>query len=64
MQTMLNKLRTYAQRKSLTVNTLKSEVMCFNSRSDNWPPIYFDGMQLPYTGTFMYLGMVCDKAFT
>jgi len=31
MQTMLNKLRAYARRKSLTVNTHKSEVMCFNS---------------------------------
>jgi len=31
MQTMLNKLQACAQRKSLTVNTQKSEVICFNS---------------------------------
>eukprot|EP00983_Pelagomonas_calceolata_P076757 1153554-Pelagomonas_calceolata.AAC.5 len=61
VQTMLNKLRAYAERKSLTVKTLKSEVMCFNSRSDNLPPLHFDGTQLPYTDTFKYFGMVCDK---
>jgi hypothetical protein len=63
LQTMLNRLRVYAHRKSLTVNTHKSEVMCFNSRSDNClPPLYYDGMQLSYTVTFKYfLGMVCDK---
>ncbi len=59
--TILDKLRAYARRKSLTVNTSKSEVMCFNSRSDNLPPLYFDGEQLPYTDTFKYLGMVFDK---
>jgi len=42
--------------------THKSEVMCFNSRSDNRsPPLYYDGTQLSYTDTFKYLGMVCDK---
>ena len=61
LQTMLNKLRVYAQRKSLTVNTQKSEVMCFNSNTDNLPPLYFDGTQLPYTDSFKYLGMICDK---
>jgi hypothetical protein len=30
MQTMLNKLRTYAEKKGLTVNTAKSEVVHFN----------------------------------
>jgi len=52
-----------AVRKSLTVDALKSEEMCFNSRSDNLPPIYHDGTQLFYTDTFKYLVMVCDKAF-
>ena len=33
MQTMLNKLRTYAEKKGLTVNTAKSEVVHFNSKS-------------------------------
>jgi len=31
MQTMLNKLHTYAEKKGLTVNTAKSEVVHFNS---------------------------------
>jgi len=61
LQRLLNKLRVYAQRKSLIVNTQKSEIICFNSRSDTLPPLYFDGTPLPYTDTFKYLGMVCDK---
>ena len=62
LQTMLNRLRVYAHRKSWAVNTHKSEVMCFSSRSDNrLPPLYYDGTQLSYTDTFKYLGMVCDK---
>ncbi len=60
-QTMLNKLRAYAQRKSLTVNTQKSEVMCLNSYTSNLPPRFYDGVQLPYTDSFKYLGMVCDR---
>ena len=40
LQTMLNRLRACAHRKSLTANIQKSEVMCFNSRSDNrLPPL-------------------------
>jgi hypothetical protein len=60
---MLNRLRVFAHRKSLTVNKHKSEVMCFNSRSDNrLSLLYSDGKkQLSYTDTFIYLGMVCDK---
>jgi len=62
LQTKRNRLRVNAHRKSLTVNTHKSEVMCFNSRSDNrLPPLYYDGTQLLYTNTFKYLGMVCNK---
>ena len=33
MQTMLNKLRKNAEKKGLTVNTAKSEVVHFNSKS-------------------------------
>ena len=62
LQTMLNKLRVYAQNKSLTVNTQKSEVMCFNSRTGSFlSPLFFDGTQLPYSDTFKCLGMVCDR---
>ena len=61
LQTVLNKLRVYAENKSLTVNTQKSEVMCFISNSENLPPLYFDGVMLPYTDSFKYLGMVCNK---
>jgi len=59
MQTMLNKLRACARRKSLTVNAQKSEVMCFNSYTSNLPPLFYDGVQLLYTDSFKYLGTVC-----
>jgi len=61
MQTMLYKLRVYAQRKSHTVNTQKSEVMCFKFKTSNLPPLFYDGAQLPYTDSFNYLGMICDR---
>jgi hypothetical protein len=25
------------------------------------PPLFFDGVQLPYSDTFKYLGMMCDR---
>ena len=59
---MLNKLRIYAKKKSLTVNTQESEVMCFNSRFGSLlSPLFFDGTHLPYTDNFKYLGIVCDR---
>ncbi len=39
----------------------ESEVMCFNSYTSKLPPLYYDGAQLPYTDSFKYLGMVCDR---
>ena len=57
----LTSWRVYAERKSLTVNTQKTEVMCFNYKSENLSPLYFDGVLLPYTDSFKYLGMVRDK---
>ena len=35
--------------------------MCFNSDFENLPPLYPDGILLPYTGSFKYLGVVCNK---
>jgi len=52
LQTVLDKLRVYAQKKSLTVNTQSSEVMCFNCRPYSFlPPLFFDGVQPPATQT-------------
>eukprot|EP00983_Pelagomonas_calceolata_P003167 103638-Pelagomonas_calceolata.AAC.1 len=48
-------------KKSLVVNTQKSQVMCFNSRSTNLPSFFYDGSPLPYTHHFKYLGMMFDK---
>jgi hypothetical protein len=60
MQTMLNKLRTYAEKKGLTVNTAKSEVVNFNSKSVS--PLQnsftYDGVVLPEKDRFKYLGML------
>ena len=62
MQTMLHKLRAYADRKGLIVNTAKSEVVHFNSRSGSSLPIFtFDGVPLPQKDQFKYLGMLADK---
>ncbi len=58
---MLHKVRAYARRESFTINVQKSEVMCFKSHTSNLPPLFYDGAQLPYTDSFKYLGMVCDK---
>jgi len=38
-----------------------TEVKCFNLTQKNLPPLYFDGVLLPFTDSFKYLGMVCDK---
>jgi len=64
LQTMLNKLRVYAERIFFEVSHCqhtKSEVTCFNLYSENLPPLYYDGVRLPYTDSFKYLGMVCDR---
>jgi len=62
MQTMLDKLRAYAQKKSLTVNTQKSEVMCFNSYPRNLLPLLFDGAQLPPLHRLLQIsGHGCDR---
>eukprot|EP00960_Hanusia_phi_P021059 621643-Hanusia_phi.AAC.1 len=49
MQKMLDRLRVYAQRKGLTVNTAKSEVVHFNSTSVSplQNPFTYDGVVLP-----------------
>jgi hypothetical protein len=61
LQAFLNNLKEYASKKSLVVNTQKSVVLCFNSRSTNLPSFFYDGSPLPYTDHFRYLGMIFDK---
>jgi len=63
MQTMLNRLRVYAKRKGLTVNTAKSEVVHFNSKSVSplRNPFTYDGVVLPEKEQFKYLGMLVDR---
>jgi len=61
LQALLNNLKDYAIRKSLVVNTQKSQVICINSRSTNLPTFFYDGSPLPYTNYFKYLGMMIDK---
>jgi hypothetical protein len=63
MQTMLNKLRTYAEKKGLIVNTSKSEVVHFNSESVSplHNPFTYYGVVLPEKDRFKYLGMLLDR---
>eukprot|EP00983_Pelagomonas_calceolata_P102631 1158830-Pelagomonas_calceolata.AAC.1 len=61
IQAMLNRLKAYARRKFLTVNTKKYVIVCFNSKTDNLPPLFYDGEILPCSNTFRYLGMQFDK---
>jgi hypothetical protein len=63
MQTMLNKLRTCAEKKGLTVNTAKSEVVHFNSKSVSplQNPFTYDGVVLSEKDRFKYLGMLLDR---
>jgi hypothetical protein len=63
MQTMLNKLRTYAEKKGLTVNTAKSEVVHYISKSVSplQNPFTYDGVVLPEKDRFKYLGMLLDR---
>eukprot|EP00966_Prymnesium_polylepis_P189494 4390934-Prymnesium_polylepis.1 len=60
---MLDRLRVYAQRKGLTVNTAKSEVVHFNSTSVSplQNPFTYDGVVLPEKDRFKYLGVLLDK---
>jgi len=57
LQTMLNELSIRWEEVSHCQHT---EVRG-NSNSENLLPLYFDGVMLPYMGSFKYLGMVCDK---
>eukprot|EP00983_Pelagomonas_calceolata_P052800 1143014-Pelagomonas_calceolata.AAC.2 len=53
---MSHRLKSYTYWK-FTVSTQKSVVICFNSRTDNLPPIVYDDEVLPYSDTSRYLGM-------
>ena len=56
-------LRTYAEKKGLTVNTAKSEVVYFNSKSVSplQNPFTYDGVVLPEKDRFKYMGMLLDR---
>ena len=62
LQAMVNRLSHYAARKSLVVNTSKSCIVHFNSRSARLPAVYFNATEIPVSDTFKYLGMVFDKS--
>ena len=61
MQTMLNKLRTYAEKKGLTVNTAKSRWFILISVSPLQNPFTYDGVVLPEKDRFKYLGVLLDR---
>eukprot|EP00983_Pelagomonas_calceolata_P078216 1154193-Pelagomonas_calceolata.AAC.2 len=61
MQTMLNRLDLYAQKKHLVINTAKSEVVHFNSSESNLPVLSVGGVPLAHKESFKYLGMLLHK---
>eukprot|EP00983_Pelagomonas_calceolata_P022612 712011-Pelagomonas_calceolata.AAC.1 len=61
MQVMLNRLRAYAMRKGLTVNTSKLEVMHFNRSCSSLPTFMYGDVALPEKEQSRYLGMLVDK---
>ena len=60
---LLTRFRKYAEKKGLTVNTAKSEVVHFNSKSVSplQNPFTYDGVVLPEKDRFEYLGMLLDR---
>eukprot|EP00983_Pelagomonas_calceolata_P022285 701248-Pelagomonas_calceolata.AAC.1 len=52
LQTMLNSLHAYAQRKHLIINTAKSEVVHFNSSGSNLPVFSYWGGATGTQGVF------------
>jgi hypothetical protein len=58
MQEKLNELERYCDRKGLSVNVDKTEVLVFtpNINPPQLPPLYYKGAQLPSTSEFKYLG--------
>eukprot|EP00983_Pelagomonas_calceolata_P001743 58023-Pelagomonas_calceolata.AAC.1 len=57
LQTMLNRLDLYARRKHLVINTVKSEVVHFNSSGSNLPVFSVGGVSLAHKESFKYLGI-------
>eukprot|EP00967_Tisochrysis_lutea_P044750 scaffold54301_cov24-Tisochrysis_lutea.AAC.1 len=58
---MLDRLHGYAQRKGLTINVLKSEVVHFKSMGNNIPIFTLGGAQLVRAESFKYLDMLFTK---
>eukprot|EP00983_Pelagomonas_calceolata_P012075 387401-Pelagomonas_calceolata.AAC.1 len=65
---MLNRLHAYAQRKHLTINAAKSEVVHFNSSGSDLPVFRIanciapsGGVPLTCRESFKYLGMMLHK---
>mmetsp|Transcript_26797 Transcript_26797/g.72348 ORF Transcript_26797/g.72348 Transcript_26797/m.72348 type:complete len:767 (-) Transcript_26797:740-3040(-) len=58
LQTMLSRLTVYARKKHLVINTLKSEVVHFNSKGINLPVFTIGSDTLAHKDSFKYLGMM------
>eukprot|EP00983_Pelagomonas_calceolata_P013181 421032-Pelagomonas_calceolata.AAC.1 len=66
LQTMLNRLHAYAQRKHLVINIAKSEVVHFNSSGSDLPvfSIGGGGWPLAHKDSFKCLGMMFHKSMS
>ena len=61
IQTMLDYLHVFAQRKHLALNTAKLEVVHFNSSGPNVPVLRVGGVPLVHKECFKHLGMMFHK---
>jgi hypothetical protein len=57
----LDRLRVYAQKKHLIINTAKSEIVHFNLSGPNVPVLCIGRVPLVHKKCFKYLGMVFHK---
>eukprot|EP00983_Pelagomonas_calceolata_P003603 117279-Pelagomonas_calceolata.AAC.1 len=64
LQTMLNRLHAFAQRKHLVINTAKSEVVHYNSSGSDLPVFHVGGVPLAHKESFRYLGVMCYKCMS
>eukprot|EP00983_Pelagomonas_calceolata_P017366 544751-Pelagomonas_calceolata.AAC.1 len=64
LQTVLNRLYAFAQRKHLVISTAKSEVVHFDFSGSDLPVFRIGGMPLAHKESFKYLGMMFHKCMS
>ena len=60
MQRVLEFLQELCTKLSMSINTKKTEIVCFGRRMKKLPAIFLDGTPLKYVMTYKYLGVTMD----